>query len=73
MDAKKIARYFYAPICPESFAALNRLQILFEEMENCYFEAYDLLQDILESPFPWFPNENNLLQTCIGQYDRQYL
>ncbi len=31
---KKFARYYYVPICTESFASLNRLKEFFSELEN---------------------------------------
>lgn len=70
---KKIARYFYAPICPESFAALNRLQKLFGEIEDCHFEFYDLIRDRIESSFSWFPKEKDLLKTCDRQGEKPFL
>lgn len=73
MNSKIIVRYFYAPICPESFAALNRLQKLFAEVENCHFESYDLVQDRIESPFSWFPQEKELLEIREMQGEKPFL
>ncbi|WP_156774434.1 hypothetical protein [Alkaliphilus oremlandii] len=40
---KIIARYFYAPICPESFASLDRLHHLFYKYKDRIdFEAFNV-------------------------------
>lgn len=68
MMKKIIARYFYAPICAESFATLDRLSKLFHTMaEHVSFEAFNTTENKLESAFPWFLNEKELLDTVKGK------
>ncbi|WP_026477605.1 GNAT family N-acetyltransferase [Alkaliphilus transvaalensis] len=64
---KVIARYFYSPICTESFASLDRLRRLFNTMkEHVHFEAFNTIKDHFDSAFPWFTNEKELLATLEG-------
>ncbi len=64
---KIIARYFYSPICSESFASLDRLRRLFHTMEeHVHFEFFNTTEDKIDSKFPWFAKEKELLDTLEG-------
>lgn len=61
---KIIARYFYAPICPESFASLDRLYDLFlNYKEQVDFESFNVFDCKFESPHSWFPSEEEIIES----------
>lgn len=61
---KIIARYFYAPICPESFASLDRLYNLFVNYkEKVDFESFNVFDCKFESPHSWFPSEEEIIES----------
>ena len=65
---KKItARYFYAPICPESFASLDRLYNLFSNYkEQIDFEVFNVFDCKFESPHSWFKSEEEIIKSITG-------
>lgn len=72
---KIIARYFYAPICPESFASLDRLYNLFSNYkEHIDFEAFNVFDCKFESSHPWFQSEEELISSISesGTYPLLY-
>lgn len=73
MPAQITARYFYPPICPESFATKNRLEKIFAEIPEVNFSAYNTVTDDLSSSAKWFPPEEELLATLQGTGSTQLL
>ncbi|MCK4258713.1 MAG: GNAT family N-acetyltransferase [Halanaerobiales bacterium] len=73
MENKIIVRYFYVPVCPESFATLNRLKKLFSDDERFHFESFNLIEDNIQSNYPWFLEEEEVLKTCAGLGDKPLL
>lgn len=72
---KIIARYFYAPICPESFASLDRLYNLFlDYKEQIDFEAFNVFDCKFESPHSWFQSEEEIIRSIneSGTYPLLY-
>lgn len=62
-----IARYFYAPICPESFASLDWLYNLFSKYkEQIDFETFNVFDCKFESPHPWFQSEEEIINSVNG-------
>lgn len=62
---KKInAKYFYSPICPESFASLDRLKELFrnydQEIEFCSFNIFNFHD---EGSYHWSAGEKDLIDS----------
>lgn len=68
-----MVRYFYAPICPESFATLERLRRLLQGREEIRLELFNVAAGPPASPEPWYPAEEALLQTCRGAGDEPLL
>jgi ribosomal protein S18 acetylase RimI-like enzyme len=64
---KIIVRYFYSPICPESFATFKRLKILFQDENKYIFESFNTAQHNLVSEIPWFPEEKNIIGALEGK------
>ncbi len=62
-----IVRYFYSPICPESFATFKRLQQLFQDDNKYVFESFNTIEDNLVSDLPWFPEEKKIIDTLRGK------
>jgi len=61
---KIIVRYFYVPICPESFASLDRLYNLFlNYKEQVDFESFNVFDCKFESPHSWFPSEEEIIES----------
>lgn len=58
--SKLIARYFYSPICPESFATLNKLKNLFLHYPAFHFEYFDIFRDEMVSDYHWSHGENEI-------------
>ncbi|MGM0419935.1 MAG: GNAT family N-acetyltransferase [Bacillota bacterium] len=73
MPAQITARYFYPPICPESFATKTRLEKIFAEIAEVHFSAYNTVTDDLSSSVEWFPEEEKLLATIQGTGRAQLL
>lgn len=73
MPAKITARYFYPPICPESFATKTRLEKVFAEIPDVHFSTYNTVTDDLSSSAEWFPPEKDLLATLQGSGRAQLL
>lgn len=64
---KIIVRYFYSPICPESFASLDRLYNLFMNYkEQVNFEPFNVFDCKFESPHSWFPSEEEIIRSVNG-------
>ena len=60
---KLVVRYFYCPICPESFATLERLQKLFKEYEDrIHFETFNITEGDFKSDYPWSPIEKKIIR-----------
>jgi hypothetical protein len=60
-----IARYFFNPGCPESYATLDKLARLFHG-QPVIFESYNVLQDSLASANPFSAAEKKLLAVLEG-------
>lgn len=61
---KIIARYFYAPICPESFASLDRLHHLFYKYKDqIHFEAFNVFDCAFKLRQDWFSREIELIKS----------
>lgn len=61
---KIVARYFYVPICPESFASLDRLRNLFlKYKEQIDFEAFNIFDCKFESLYSWFSSEEEIIES----------
>ncbi|AZR74212.1 hypothetical protein BBF96_12870 [Anoxybacter fermentans] len=73
MKTHLIARYFYSPICPESFVTLDRLKVLFKNHDVFYFESFNTVQDKFETNFPWFPEEKKVIDTVEGNGEKPLL
>lgn len=73
MPAQITARYFYPPICPESFATKTRLEKIFAEIPEVKFNTYNTVKDNLNSSTGWFPAEEKLLATIQGKGSAQLL
>lgn len=68
MVGKILARYFYTPICPESFASLDRLSSLFRKYkEHIHFESFNVFECKFESVYSWFPNEDEIIESIRGK------
>ncbi|MCG8512630.1 MAG: GNAT family N-acetyltransferase [Halanaerobiales bacterium] len=67
MREKKIARYFYSPLCPESFATLERLKNLFQSNKNFSFDFFNTADDKFPPDYPWFPEEKKVISTLKGK------
>ena len=65
--SKHIARYFYSPICPESFRTIERLKNLFQNYDEIIFEYFNTAEDSLESNYSWFPGERKVINTLEGK------
>lgn len=66
MEGKLIVRYFYNPICPETFATLERLQLVFESNKSIFFESFNVANEDVQSKEPWFEEEIKLINTLSG-------
>ena len=64
---KKIARYFYSPLCPESFATLERLKKLFKRNKVFSFEFFNSTDEKFATDYPWFPEEEKVISTLKGK------
>lgn len=73
MSTSIIVRYFYNPVCPETFATLDRLRNVFTDNENVLFETFNMVQDEIQSEYPWFANEEELLETRQGRGEKPLL
>ena len=61
------ARYFYSPICTESFANISRLKSLFQKLsDEVDFECFNTTRISMDSDYPWFFAEQELLNTIQG-------
>ncbi|MEC9489250.1 MAG: GNAT family N-acetyltransferase [Halanaerobium sp.] len=67
MQEQLVVRYFYSPICPESFATLERLKSLFQNYREVYFEYFNFAAEKPSSKISWFPAEEAVLATCKGK------
>lgn len=65
--SKLIARYFYSPICPESFKTLENLKYLFQNYNEIVFEYFNIEQDSFKSNYPWYPEEMKIINTLKGK------
>jgi ribosomal protein S18 acetylase RimI-like enzyme len=66
LKGKLVVRYFYNPICPETFATLERLQLVFGNNENIFFESFNVVEEDIKSKKTWFEVERKLINTFIG-------
>lgn len=66
---KIIVRYFYSPVCPESFATLKRLKQLFQDDDIFIFESYNTSTGNIVSKYPWFLKEEKIINTLEGKDD----
>lgn len=58
-----IARYYYAPICTESFASFQRLSSFFSKLEDqSYFCAYDISQVRVSVDASYKSNEKDFIE-----------
>lgn len=65
--SKLIARYFYSPICSESYNTLENLKHLFQNYDVIYFEYFNIEEDCLVSNYPWYPEEMKVINTLEGK------
>ncbi len=70
--SKLIVRYFYSPICPESFKTRERLKNLFRNYDEFIFEYFNTAEDSLESKYPWFPEEIKVINTLEGKEGKPF-
>ena len=70
--SKLIARYFYSPICPESFKTIERLKNLFQNYDDIVFEYFNTTENSLESNFSWFPEEMKVINTLEGKEGKSF-
>ena len=61
-NSAPIVRYFYSPSCPESYATLDRLSVLFKKLP-VIFESFNFLAGEIRSEHPFFEGEKSLLAT----------
>jgi ribosomal protein S18 acetylase RimI-like enzyme len=73
MKEKIIARYFFTPFCPESYATEEKLRIFFEKISEIHFETFNCEEGNYFSKYNFFELEKKLIDTFYRKNDEPLL
>lgn len=62
-----VIRFFYAPLCPEVFATVDRLVESFYQYNGVIFETYNVAEGKFRSDRPFLQKEQEIIQSVLDK------